>query len=213
MVWGSFQVNSHLDWSKVVNVCWSLSPALPWKHTIPKYNQRTEARPWGRWWFSSSISAFSVDKATATTIQLVFAALLSLHIHVQCAQAMAMNTAVTGPFWFYNGWKNGRILLKITWTDQIATPKDAIGVLLVGGESCHPASPTPFVQCWSNLWVEKFVGFNGREDDKNGASKAFISKLKINSWAWAAWTNRQIPCLVPVSLCQFKHLHHCTKKL
>lgn len=99
------------------------------------------------------------------------------------------------------------------WTDQIATPKDAIGVLLVGGESCHPASPTPFVQCWSNLWVEKFVGFNGREEDKNRASKAFISKLKINSWAWAAWTNRQIPCLVPVSLCQLKHLHHCTKKL
>lgn len=108
---GSFQVNSQTDWSKVVNVCWSLSPALPWKHTIPKYNQHTEARPWGRWWFSSSISAFSVDKATATTIQLVFAALLSLHIHVQCAQAMAMKTAVTGPFWFYNGWKNGRILL------------------------------------------------------------------------------------------------------
>lgn len=134
----------------------------------------------------------------------------ALPAHVQCAQAMAMNTAVTGPFWFH---MNGRILLKIIWNEQIATPKDVIRGLLFGGESRHAASPPPFVQCWSHLWVEKFVGFNGREEDKNGASKAFISKLKINSWAWADWTNRQIPCLIPLSQCQFKHLQHCTKKL
>lgn len=53
--------------------------------------------------------------------------------------------------------------------------------VLFGGQSRHPASPPPFVQCCSHLWVEKFVGFNGGEEDKNGARKAFISKLKINS--------------------------------
>lgn len=200
--------NSH------VVFCWSLIAPLRKTIIFLKYNHHTDSSLTE---VMTLLNKHDIHifcwQSNSDYNQTGFAALLCLHVHVQCAQAMAMNTAVTGPFWFYNGWKNGRILLKITWTDWIATPKDVIRGLLVGGESCHPACPPPYVHCQCYLWVEKFVGFNGREEDKNGASKAFISKLKINSWAWAAWTNRRIPCLVPLSQCQLKHLQHCTKKL